>query len=131
MPISSLEFLSSAEVCLSEQCEMGYRNSISRGYYALYHEIKENLTCLPAYTRDHHSSLIKYLRNKAENKLEPYDPAKLKSMAYKLEQQRLARNEADYDLSSCKVNQKMAEQSMIEVKSIFSEWQQMKRSQAV
>lgn len=131
MPTSSLEFLTSAEQCLADNCEIGYRNAISRGYYALYHEIKENLTCLPAYTRDHHSSLIKYLKNKSENKLEPYDPAKLKSMAYKLEQQRLARNEADYDLLSCNINQKMAEQSMCEVRLIFSDWQKMKTEKAV
>ncbi|ECD0301510.1 hypothetical protein ET901_25380, partial [Salmonella enterica subsp. enterica] len=66
-----------------------------------------------------------------ENKLEPYDPRSLKSMAYKLEQQRLARNEADYDLSSCGINKAMAQQSILEVKTIFSQWEQMKTDVAV
>ena len=131
MPITSSEFLSSAERCFAEDCEIGYRNAISRAYYALYHEIKDNLTSLPAYTRDHHASLISYLKNKGENKLEPYDPRSLKSMAYKLEQQRLARNEADYDLSSCGINKAMAQQSILEVKTIFSQWEQMQTDVAV
>ncbi|ELP0293558.1 hypothetical protein [Klebsiella pasteurii] len=131
MPISSSDFLSSAERCFAEGSEVGYRNTISRAYYALYHEIKENLTCLPAYSRDHHSSLISYLKNKGENKLEPYDPVRLKSMAYKLEQQRLARNEADYDLGSFTIDHALAEQSLLEVKAIFSQWEKMKADEAV
>lgn len=131
MPITSSEFLSSAERCFAEDSEVGYRNTISRAYYALYHEIKENLTSLPAYTKDHHSSLISYLKNKSENKLEPYDPLSLKSMAYKLEQQRLARNEADYDLASCAIDKAMAQQSLLEVKTIFSQWEKMKTDEAV
>lgn len=130
MPTNSSEFLSSAERSFGEDSEIGFRNAISRGYYALYHEIKENLTSLPSFSRDHHSNLIQYLKNKSENKLEPYDPMRLKSMAYKLEQQRLARNESDYDLLSCSINKEMAEQSLEEVKSIFEQWQQMKADKA-
>ena len=131
MPTGSADFLEAADRCFAENTEIGYRNAVSRGYYALYHEIKANLTALPNFSRDHHTNMISYLKNKSQNKLEPYDPQKLKSMAYKLEQQRLARNEADYDLASNSINKEMAEQSLIEVKSIFSDWQQMKSDIAV
>lgn len=131
MPTTSFEFLESAERCCAEDCEIGYRNAISRAYYAMYHEVKGNLTSLPSYSRDHHSNLIGYLRNKAENKLEPFEASKLKSMAYKLEQQRLSRNDADYDLGNCAIDKNMAEQCLLEVKAVFTEWQQMKTDLAV
>lgn len=131
MSVASAEILSSAERCFAEACEMGYRNSISRAYYAFYHEVKANLTGLPAYTRDHHSGLISYLKNKSESNSEPYDPLTLKSMAYKLEQQRLARNEADYDLASCQIDKARAEHSLYVVRTVFSQWQKMKVIDAI
>lgn len=131
MPTTSQEFLSSAERCLAEDSEIGYRNAISRAYYAMYHEIKESLTCLPSFQRDHHKNLIGYLRNKAENKLEPYDHDSLKSMAYKLEQQRRSRNEADYDLQNCMIDKAMSEQSLEEAKLIFAKWVTLKQDKAI
>lgn len=38
MPVSTLDFLGSAEECADSNTEIGYRNAMSRAYYAAYHE---------------------------------------------------------------------------------------------
>jgi len=125
MTISSQDFLDSAEICLANDDEIGYRNAVSRGYYALYHEISGRMTYMPRYARDHHAALIEYLNTNTLHKNEPFESVKLKSLSYKLKSIRLERNEADYDLDCMKFSREMAEQSLIQIRNIFKDFKEM------
>lgn len=130
MPSTSADFLQFAENCLLMDCEIGFRNSVSRSYYAMYHEALTNLTALPKYESNHHSSLIGYLKNKSENKHEPFDAFKMKSLGYRLDQQRRARHEADYDLNDCEVSKDGAESAIEAAKLFFQDWSALLQDKA-
>lgn len=125
MTISSQDFLDSAEKCLCNDDEIGYRNAVSRGYYALYHEISCRMTYMPGYQSNHHAALIDYLSKNALHKNEPFDSVKLKSLSGKLRKLRLDRNEADYDLDCLRFNRDMAEQSLNQIRNIFKDFKDM------
>jgi uncharacterized protein (UPF0332 family) len=83
------DFLKSAEQLLQTGDEMGYRNAVSRAYYALYHR------CLPLFNEisdhpadDHHAQVVRTLRQQP----------KLKSIVNRLNNLRKRRNTADYEL---------------------------------
>jgi uncharacterized protein (UPF0332 family) len=83
------DFLKSAEQLLQIGDEMGYRNAVSRAYYALYHR------CLPLFhemndrpTDDHHAQVVRTLR----------EHPKYESTANRLNKLRKRRNTADYEL---------------------------------
>lgn len=99
MSVSGDDFLNSAADFLSNAREIDYRNFISRGYYGMYHKISSKLKYKPNVTTSHHSALIEYLSTPSQNKNEPYDSSKLKSLAYILKQERLFRNAADYNIN--------------------------------
>jgi len=108
--------------------ESGFRGCISRAYYASYHQALESLQSVPAFSSNHHSNLIGYMSNKAENKLEPYDSAQLKVLGYSLRQQREARNEADYHISEVTVSKEMAETALAGSRLFFQKWNDLKKA---
>ena len=99
MSVSGDDFLNSASDFLINEREIDYRNFISRGYYGMYHKISSKLNHKPNVNMSHHSALIEYLSTPSQNKNEPYDSLKLKSLAYILKQERLFRNKADYNIN--------------------------------
>jgi uncharacterized protein (UPF0332 family) len=131
MSIVSQDFLVSSKSCLDLGSEVDFRNAVSRAYYAMYHEAKGSLTCQPNYSGSQHSNLIGYLKNKSENKLEPYDSYQMKLLGYRLDQQRKARHEADYDLDSVEVNQLIAEVAIGTAEEFFESWSSLKTAKAV
>ena len=81
------DFIQSAEQLLKIGDEMGYRNAVSRAYYALYHR------CLPLFNEindhpadDHHAQVVRTL----------YQQPQYKSIANRLNKLRKRRNTADY-----------------------------------
>ncbi len=83
------DFIQSAEQLLKIGDEMGYRNAVSRAYYALYHR------CLPLFNEindhpadDHHAQVVRTL----------YQQPQYKSIANRLNKLRKRRNTADYEL---------------------------------
>ncbi|HEE9786250.1 TPA: hypothetical protein R8F93_000242 [Enterobacter soli] len=128
MTVTSNEVLACADSLYGLKSEPGYRSCISRAYYSSYHHALESLHAVPAYSTNHHSNLIGYMSNKAENKLEPYDPAELKLLGYSLKQQRDARNEADYRISEITVSKEMAETALASSKLFFQKWDDLKKA---
>lgn len=96
----------------------------------MFHEALNSLTCVPNYSSNHHSNLIGYMTNAAENKAEPYDKMALKVLGYNLKQQRGARNEADYHLSEVTISSDMAALSVEAAKLFFSKWHDLKAAKA-
>ncbi len=83
------DFIKSAEQLLETGDEMGYRNAVSRAYYALYHR------CLPLFNEisdrpadDHHAQVVRTLRQQPQ----------YQSIANRLNNLRKRRNTADYEL---------------------------------
>lgn len=131
MSITSRDILSSAKNCFSHGNEADLRNAISRAYYAMYHEARDSLTSPPNYAGSQHSNLIGYLKNKSENKLEPYDSFKLKLLGYQLDQQRRARTDADYEIDSLDINEAIASVAIKTAEDFFDEWVTLKTSKAI
>lgn len=130
MAVASTDLLQVAKGCLEQQCEAGYRSSISRAYYAMFHHTLDCLEHVPHYISNHHSNLIGYMTNKAENKHEPFDSRQLKVLGYNLKQQRDARNEADYELKNVTVSEAMAIHSYTAAKNYFQKWADLQASKA-
>lgn len=128
MAIISDDLLGCANSLIEMENESGFRGCISRAYYASYHQALESLQSVPAFSTNHHSNLIGYMSNKAENKLEPYDSAQLKVLGYSLRQQREARNEADYHISEVTVNKEMAETALAGSRLFFQKWNDLKKA---
>lgn len=130
MPIISGDFLTFAEQCCLACNEISYRNSVSRAYYSMYHRALESLISLPSYSSNHHSALIEYLKSSSQNKNEPFEASKMKSLGYRLDQQRRARHEADYDLSGHEVTKGIADAAIAAAKLFFADWESMKQNMA-
>lgn len=131
MPIVSADFLTSSKSCLELGSEVDFRNAVSRAYYAMYHEARSSLNCQPNYSGSQHSNLIGYLKNKSENKLESYDSFQMKLLGYRLDQQRRARHEADYDLDIVDVTKGIAEVAIGTAEEFFESWRVLKTAKAV
>lgn len=117
MSINGIDFLKSAMSCLEQDNEAGFRNAISRAYYAMYHE---TLNLLPQYKKpkkNHHYSLIDYLHSfkNDESNVFPYRP-----LSYRLKQQRNFRNQADYNIDGITITYNNA-QATIKEAEIFLE----------
>jgi uncharacterized protein (UPF0332 family) len=119
MTIKSDDFLDSSQHCLNFACEVGYRNTISRAYYSMYHKAQEELKNIPSCTRDHHSNLIKYMRGDLGVPREELSPARLKILGYELRQMRQARNESDYRISESSIGESVAIESIETAKNFF------------
>ncbi len=130
MAVTSSDVLQVAGECLNQKCEGGFRSCISRSYYAMFHHTLSSLQHVPHFSSNHHANLIGYMTNKSENKLEPFDPQKLKVLGYSLRQQRDARNESDYDLTDITVSEDMAKLSFSAAQMYFDKWDELKSSKA-
>lgn len=100
MPVNPEDFLNESQNLLTDATsEIQYRIVISRSYYAMYHKVLSILDQAPRnYPRmGDHASLIEYLKTDAEMD-ESLPFIKLKGLSYMLRQERLKRNDADYDL---------------------------------
>lgn len=92
MAINNSVFLKFALDCYGRNDEIGFRNSISRSYYAMYHKSLANVE-MPCCTANHHSALINYIDALGNEK-----DQKMKEAARLLRLMRKARNDADYNL---------------------------------
>lgn len=98
MSISGDDLINFAGSCYLSDNEIELRNSISRGYYGMYHKVKSILEHYHESAQSDHSNLIAYLENKARHKNEPYDTTDLKKLSYILSQEKLSRVAADYHI---------------------------------
>lgn len=96
MSILGKDFITAANKCMELSSETGYRNAISRAYYALYHETCSILTCCPPTT---HEGVVQYLLSDARRKNEPYELMVLVQLGAVLKQQKVKRKRSDYDLN--------------------------------
>lgn len=119
MTIQSFDFLRSSEHCLSLDEEVGYRNAVSRAYYAMFHRASEVLEHIPSAEHNHHANLISYMQGRMGMPKEHIPAARLKLLAYDLRQMRQARNEADYRLSDSKINVNVATESLLAAQHFF------------
>ncbi len=88
----------------------------------MYHLCLESLQHIPKYSNNHHQSLISYMKNKNECKLESYDKQKLKVLAYRLAQQRGERNRADYDAFTDCIKKESAETAIESMNKFIEDW---------
>lgn len=119
MTINASDILRSSEHCMLLDEEIGYRNAVSRAYYAMFHMAGETLENIPHAERDHHANLIRYMQGKLGTPKEKVSAARLKILAYELRQMRQARNEADYRLNMSKFNNEVAKESIITARRFF------------
>ncbi|MGO3570756.1 MAG: hypothetical protein ACTIOQ_23285 [Serratia grimesii] len=127
MSINSIDFLSSAKESVEIEGEANLRNAISRGYYSMYHECLGSLECLPDFHSNHHSNLVGYMSSKSECKNEPYEPNRLKVLAYRLLQQRGERNRADYEITT-DIPKEVGVLAIETAKIFFEDWGVLKKS---
>lgn len=120
MTIQGSDFLRSSEHCLSQDEEVGYRNAVSRAYYAMYHRAGEVLDNVPSTEHNHHANLIKYMQGHLGIPREKLTASRLKLLAYDLRQMRQARNEADYRLTDSKINVDVAKESILTAQHFFN-----------
>lgn len=97
MPITCRELLGFAKDCLDRNDEVGYRNAISRAYYAAYHCVYPALRYGP---KDNHQGLIDYLLGDGSKGSEEYDENTLKAIGFMLQTLKDNRIIADYRLDN-------------------------------
>lgn len=98
MSVEPIQFLTVAEASHELSNEIGYRNSVSRSYYAMFHQVKSILKIQPHPKHDKgvHGSLIDYLAKPSPD--EEIDSTILKRLSFMLRTSRDMRNKADYQL---------------------------------
>ncbi|QHP58532.1 hypothetical protein [Pectobacterium carotovorum] len=96
MSVQGRDFILAARQCFDLKNEIGYRNSISRSYYALYHETCNMLSHCPPTT---HEGVVSYLLEDARRKKESYELTSLIQLGAVLRQQKIKRKKADYNLN--------------------------------
>jgi uncharacterized protein (UPF0332 family) len=126
MSIQGRDFIKAAQVCMSYECEAGYRSAISRSYYAMYHETCEILTCCPRTT---HDGVVQYLTSDARRKSEPYELMSLIQLGAVLKQQKTKRKRADYQLNE-NISHVEANASIMAVEKMLEKIDAMKISVA-
>lgn len=112
MSVSSSHFYESAKTSLAAADEMGFRNCVSRSYYAMYHEVLSVLTeSVPSYVgMGSHACLLTYLQD--SHSPEPHDKQQLKRLSFILKMQRDKRHDADYELDSDGIDDSVAQDSL-------------------
>ncbi len=88
------DFLTVAKTLHASDEEAARRSSISRAYYALYHEVRESLLSagIPVTTKpEEHKKMIRYLKNSGIQEA--------KYVGDKMDDIREKRNNADYELN--------------------------------
>lgn len=95
MSIQGKDIMEASRACYTAGGEVGFRSSISRAYYAFYHEVCAILTQCPPTT---HDGVVKYLTTDSRRKDEPYELMSLIQLGAVLKQQKIKRKLADYEL---------------------------------
>lgn len=119
MTIKSCDFLRSSDHCLLLDEEVGFRNAVSRAYYAMFHKAGEVLENIPSADHNHHANLINYMQGRIGTPDEKITASRLKLLAYDLRQMRQARNEADYRLSESKISADVAKEAILTAQHFF------------
>jgi hypothetical protein len=112
--VTGQDFVLFANDCIARGDEIGFRNSVGRAYYGMYHTVLSALKN-PPYVRGGsvHQQLISYLKSPESQRLEPYTHTNLKQLAAILNQQKAKRSVADYDLCNNVVNHTFANESLL------------------
>lgn len=97
MSVVGQDFINFAEKCLADGDEIGYRNTVGRAYYGVYHEICSKLE--HCYVLTSHEGVREYLMKAAQCKKEPFDKAELKKIGVFLHNLHVQRKWADYQLT--------------------------------
>ncbi len=107
------DFLSSAQQSVQGRQEVDYRNAASRGYYCAFHVCKTLLEKLPkqGIVGDSHEKIIAELLSHSDNGLQ--------KLGRQLEQAKILRHRADYQLS-VKFTQYEARKSLTQVQRILA-----------
>jgi uncharacterized protein (UPF0332 family) len=126
MAIAGEDFLESANRSLDEGDEVGFRNAISRSYYAMYHKVLSTITSeIPRYSGGGvHSSLLSYLEHSAIG--EPYDSREMKKFSYMLKASRDLRCLADYEIGRDDISRVMAEDALLRAKKLIERCTELK-----
>lgn len=130
MPVSASDFFESAKQSFEIQDEIGFRNCISRSYYAMYHEVLSILNeDIPKYAgMGMHSCLLAYLEDRQSP--EPYDKNKLSQLSFILRVQRDNRHDADYELDSETIDDVIAENTLAAYRKIAGICSELKKEAA-
>lgn len=96
MSITSSDLIDVAKKCITFQSESGFRTSISKSYYAVYHSVCELLQNGPSAS---HQGVIDYLQGDAQRGSEKYSPKELKALSFVLSNLKGQRKIADYYLN--------------------------------
>lgn len=96
MPVSPVDFISFAKICVTGKDEISYRNAIARSYYAAYHTVCPLMLNGP---KDSHQGLINYLHGDAQRGFESYAPNSLRALGHALQSLKDQRIACDYDLA--------------------------------
>ncbi|QHP76218.1 hypothetical protein EKQ45_09720 [Proteus vulgaris] len=96
MAITCLDILEFSKGCIEIENEVGYRNAISRSYYAAYHCIYPMMMHGP---QDSHQGLIDYLARSDSAEREKYNKKDLLVLHYALKNMKGMRVIADYHLT--------------------------------
>lgn len=120
MSVNGIDFFNIAKENIKLGSEIGYRMSVGRSYYSMYHSSCAIIRGeLPNYASGgKHYSLINYLADSHNG--ESHNKTKMRVMSYILRQSREKRNRADYDLESDQITLSMAEDQIVEAERIIN-----------
>lgn len=102
--MNGVDFLNFAKPLYDSTDEAARRTSVSRSYYASYHQMREVLTSIGIHVSQdpsEHQRLVRYLKEGGKTVGIKDDEGWLGQL---LDELRTARNDADYDLSDRKFN---------------------------
>lgn len=116
---SPLDLIDFARSCLLLGSEVAYRSAISRGYYGMYHQVRESLDSPPCVFSNPHVALINYLANADKEPDERMSVRDRKRLALLLRQERANRNRADYELCA-RINKAQAESTIIAAERVVN-----------
>lgn len=117
--LSPLDLIDFARSCLLLGSEAAYRSAISRGYYSMYHKVRESLDYPPCALGNPHAALIHYLANADREPDESMPARDRKRLALLLRQERANRNRVDYELS-VRVNKAQAESTLMAAERVVN-----------
>ncbi|HDT0661986.1 hypothetical protein [Enterobacter ludwigii] len=121
MSVVGQDFINFAEKCLQNGDEIGYRNTVGRAYYGVFHEICTKLE--HCYVLNSHEGVRNYLMREKECKNEPFDKAELRKIGAFLHHLHVQRKWADYQLmrdldkSDAEAALNIAKQAMQQIKA--------------
>ncbi|PHM46616.1 hypothetical protein [Xenorhabdus miraniensis] len=124
MSITCQDLLNFAEDCSSRNDEVGYRNAISRAYYAAYHNVYPAMQGGP---KDNHQGLIDYLKTDSWKGNEIYNKTDLIALGYMLQSLKDNRILSDYKLSH-DMNETDARVAITTSKKVFEKITEMTKS---